>query len=99
MNVLPPSIYDGIAPAARDWFVHWAAHQVPSEFYAPLSSLDRFQQTAGRIDELLFNDGTLLYAGAAGQIGVVGAPSRQQARDRSRRTRSGSKQKSGPAPQ
>jgi alkylation response protein AidB-like acyl-CoA dehydrogenase len=74
MNVLLPSIYDGIARAARDWFVDWAAHRVPSGLDAPLSSLDRFQQTAGRIEALLFNNRTLLDAGAAGHIGVAEAP-------------------------
>jgi alkylation response protein AidB-like acyl-CoA dehydrogenase len=68
MSVLLPSIYDGIARTARDWFVQWAAQRVPSGLNAPLSSLDSFQQTAGRIDALLFNNRILLDSGATGQI-------------------------------
>ncbi|AFT89834.1 acyl-CoA dehydrogenase family protein [Paraburkholderia phenoliruptrix] len=74
MNVLLPAIYDGIARAARDWFVQWASQRVPSGLDAPLSSLERFQQTAGRIDALLFNNRTLLDAGAAGHVGPNEAP-------------------------
>src|SRR5476649_771798 len=40
MSVLLPAIYDGVARAARDWFVQWAAQRVPSGLNAPLSSLD-----------------------------------------------------------
>ena len=74
MNVLLPSIYDGVARAARDWFVHWAAQRVPSSLNAPLSSLDSFQQTVGRIDALLFNNRVLLDAGAAGHVSATEAP-------------------------
>ncbi|WP_085485313.1 acyl-CoA dehydrogenase family protein [Paraburkholderia susongensis] len=74
MNVLLPSIYDGVARAARDWFVQWAAQRVPSGLDAPLASLDRFQQTAGRIEALLFNNRTLLDAGAAGLVDAAQAP-------------------------
>jgi alkylation response protein AidB-like acyl-CoA dehydrogenase len=75
MNVLLPAIYDGVARAARDWFVQWAASRVPSGLKAPLSSLDSFQQTVGRIDTLLFNNRVLLDAGAAGQVSAAEAPS------------------------
>jgi len=74
MNVLLPAIYDGVAHAARDWFVQWAAHRVPSGLDAPLSSLDSFQQTAGRIDALLLNNRVLLDAGATNQIAAAQAP-------------------------
>ncbi|MFT4063978.1 acyl-CoA dehydrogenase family protein [Paraburkholderia sp.] len=74
MNVLLPAIYDGVARAARDWFVQWAARRAPSGLAAPLSSLERFQQTAGRIDALLFNNRTLLDAGAAGLVSAAQAP-------------------------
>lgn len=74
MNVLLPAIYDGIARAARDWFVQWAAHRVPSGLNAPLSNLERFQQTAGQIEALLFNNRTLLDAGASGRIDAAEAP-------------------------
>lgn len=74
MNVLLPSIYDGVARAARDWFVQWAANRVPSGLNAPLSSLDSFQQTVGRIDTLLFNNRILLDAGVAGQVSAAEVP-------------------------
>jgi alkylation response protein AidB-like acyl-CoA dehydrogenase len=74
MNVLLPSIYDGVARAARDWFAQWAAQRVPSGLNAPLSSLDSFQQNVGRIDTLLFNNRVLLDAGATGQITPTEAP-------------------------
>ncbi|MBV8626722.1 MAG: acyl-CoA/acyl-ACP dehydrogenase [Paraburkholderia sp.] len=74
MNVLLPAIYDGVARAARDWFVQWAAHRVPSGLNAPLSSLDSFQQTAGRIDALLLNNRVLLDAAAANHIAPAQAP-------------------------
>jgi alkylation response protein AidB-like acyl-CoA dehydrogenase len=68
MNVLLPAIYDGVARAARDWFVHWAVTRVPSGLNAPLSSLENFQQTVGRIDALLIANRTLLDAGASGAV-------------------------------
>ena len=74
MSVLLPAIYDGVARAARDWFVQWATQRVPSGLNAPLSSLDSFQQTTGRIDALLFNNRVLLDSGAAGQVAVNEAP-------------------------
>lgn len=74
MSVLLPAIYDGVARAARDWFAQWAAHRVPSGLGAPLSSLDGFQQTLGRIDALLFNNRVLLDAGARGDVAPADAP-------------------------
>jgi alkylation response protein AidB-like acyl-CoA dehydrogenase len=74
MNVLLPSIYDGVARAARDWFVQWAARRAPSGLNAPLSTLDSFQQTVGRIDALLFSNRVLLDAGAAGHVSATEAP-------------------------
>ena len=74
MNVLLPAVYDGVARAGRDWFAQWAATRVPSGLAAPLSSLDSFQQTLGRIDALLFNNRVLLDAGARGDIAPADAP-------------------------
>lgn len=73
-SVLLPAIYDSVARAARDWFVQWALRRVPSALGAPLSSLERYQQTAGEIDALLFNNRTLLDAGASGRIDAFEAP-------------------------
>jgi alkylation response protein AidB-like acyl-CoA dehydrogenase len=74
MNVLLPAIYDGVARAARDWFTQWASRRAPSGLKAPLSSLDRFQQTAGRIDALLLNNRLLLDAAAVGGLNGVEVP-------------------------
>ncbi|PLZ03599.1 acyl-CoA dehydrogenase [Burkholderia sp. WAC0059] len=74
MSVLLPAIYDGVARAARDWFVGWVARRVPSGLGAPLSSLDGFQQTAGRIDALLLSNRLLLDSAAAGGVTPAEAP-------------------------
>jgi len=73
-NVLLPAIYDGVARAARDWFVQWAAHRVPSGLNTPLSKLPHFQQTVGQIDALLFNNRMLLDAGSSGHVDAAEAP-------------------------
>ena len=64
MSVLLSAVYDGVARAARDWFVHWASTRVPANLGAPLASLAPFQQTLGRIDALLFSNRVLLDATA-----------------------------------
>lgn len=74
MNTLIPSIYDAVAQAARAWFVQWARERVPSGLNAPLSSLDRFQQTMGRIDALLFENRLLLDAAARGAVTASETP-------------------------
>ena len=74
MNTLIPSIYDAVAHAARDWFVQWLSTRTPSGLSAPLSSLDRFQQTVGRIDALLLENRVLLDAAARGAIDASEAP-------------------------
>jgi alkylation response protein AidB-like acyl-CoA dehydrogenase len=68
MAVLLSSIYDGVAQAARDWFVEFLQKRKPSNLGAPLSSLPRFQETLGRIDTLLFANRNLLDSAAAGQV-------------------------------
>ena len=64
MSVLLSAVYDGVARAARDWFVHWATTRAPANLGAPLASLASFQQTLGRIDALLFGNRVLLDATA-----------------------------------
>jgi alkylation response protein AidB-like acyl-CoA dehydrogenase len=64
MSVLLSAVYDGVARAARDWFVHWATTRAPANLGAPLASLASFQQTLGRIDALLFSNRVLLDATA-----------------------------------
>ncbi|MHC8320858.1 acyl-CoA dehydrogenase family protein [Pseudomonas sp. GB2N2] len=66
MSVLLSSVYDGVAHAARDWFVGWLEQRKPSNLGAALSTLPRFQETVGHIDTLLFANRSLLDAAAEG---------------------------------
>ncbi|WP_295475495.1 acyl-CoA dehydrogenase family protein [uncultured Pseudomonas sp.] len=68
MSVLLPSVYDGVAQAARDWLATFLQQRAPSNLGAPLASLPRFQEVLGRIDTLLFANRSLLDSAAAGQI-------------------------------
>ncbi|KAF0812640.1 putative acyl-CoA dehydrogenase YdbM [Andreprevotia sp. IGB-42] len=66
-SVLLSALYDGVAHAARDWFVQWAHSRVPANLGAPLSSVPRFQEALGEIDALLFASKTILHAATQGQ--------------------------------
>ncbi|MDO7902317.1 acyl-CoA dehydrogenase family protein [Pseudomonas sp. K1(2024)] len=68
MAVLLPTVYDGVARAARDWLANFFTQRIPSHLGAPLASLPRFQDVLGRIDTLLFASHTLLESAAAGQV-------------------------------
>jgi alkylation response protein AidB-like acyl-CoA dehydrogenase len=70
-SVLISAIYDGVARAARDWFVDWALSRRPSNLGAPLASLPRFQELVGAIDGLLLQNRVLLDAAAAGGVSPV----------------------------
>jgi alkylation response protein AidB-like acyl-CoA dehydrogenase len=67
MAVLLAAVYDGVAQAARDWFVSWLEQRKPSNLGATLSTLPRFQETVGHIDTLLFANRSLLDAAAEGR--------------------------------
>src|SRR5471030_88863 len=67
MSVLLSSVYDGVAQAARDWFVGWLEQRKPSNLGAALSTLPRFQETVGHIDTLLFANRSLLDAATEGR--------------------------------
>jgi len=67
MSVLLSAVYDGVAQAARDWFVEWLEQRKPSNLGAALSTLPRFQETLGHIDTLLFANRSLLDAAAEGR--------------------------------
>jgi alkylation response protein AidB-like acyl-CoA dehydrogenase len=54
------TVYDGIARAARDWFLHFLRTRTPSNLGAPLASLPRMQETAGAIEALLYANRVLL---------------------------------------
>ena len=66
MIALLGALYDGVARAARDWLVDFLAHRTPGSLGAPLSSLQRVQQSVGEID-------ALLWANAAQLDGLVRA--------------------------
>jgi len=56
------SVYHGIARAARDWLVGFLNERVPSNLGRPLSSLPRFQQEVGRIEQLLLVNDAMIGA-------------------------------------
>ncbi|WP_053184427.1 acyl-CoA dehydrogenase family protein [Pseudomonas thivervalensis] len=66
MAVLLAAVYDGVAQAARDWFVAWLEQRKPANLGAALATLPRFQEIVGHIDTLLFANRSLLDAAAEG---------------------------------
>ncbi|MDO7896224.1 acyl-CoA dehydrogenase family protein [Pseudomonas citrulli] len=66
MAVLLAAVYDGVAQAARDWFVSWLEQRKPSNLGAALATLPRLQETVGHIDTLLFANRSLLDAAVEG---------------------------------
>lgn len=68
MAVLISSVYDGVARAARDWFVNWLQDRKPANLGAALATLPRFQEIVGRIDSQLFSSQLLLESAAQGRV-------------------------------
>jgi alkylation response protein AidB-like acyl-CoA dehydrogenase len=60
LPVLFTTVYDGVARAARDWFIHFLKTRAPSNLGAPLSTLPRMQEAAGTIEALLYANQVLL---------------------------------------
>jgi alkylation response protein AidB-like acyl-CoA dehydrogenase len=60
MSVLFSTVYDGVARAARDWFVGFLRTRVPTNLGAPLASLPRMQEVVGAIDSALYVNRILL---------------------------------------
>jgi len=54
------TVYDGVARAARDWFVSFLKERAPSNLGAPLATLPRMHEILGAIDALLYTSRTLL---------------------------------------
>lgn len=54
------TIYDGVARAARDWFLTFLHSRVPSNLGAALATLPRMQECVGEIDALLQTNALLL---------------------------------------
>lgn len=64
-TVTVAALYDGIARAARDWFVAYAKTRRPSNLGASLATLERFQEAVGEIDGLLAVNRRLIADSAA----------------------------------
>jgi alkylation response protein AidB-like acyl-CoA dehydrogenase len=62
--VLFAAIYNGVALAARDWFVDFLRRRKPTNLGAPLATVPRLQQVVGEIDQLLYVNRTLLQSAA-----------------------------------
>lgn len=52
-SLLVASVYDGIARAARAWFLAFSRTRIPANLGKPLASLPKFQEAAGEIEGLL----------------------------------------------
>jgi alkylation response protein AidB-like acyl-CoA dehydrogenase len=61
------ALYDGIARAARDWFLGHLHNRRPSNLGASLATLDRFQEAAGEIEGWLTVNRRLI-AGATAEL-------------------------------
>ena len=59
------ALYDGIARAARDWFVSHLKSRAPSNLGAPLATLPRFQEAVGEIEAWLAVNRRLIASAAA----------------------------------
>jgi alkylation response protein AidB-like acyl-CoA dehydrogenase len=60
VSVLFSTVYDGVARAARDWFVGFLRTRTPANLGAPLASLPRMQEVVGAIDSALYVNRILL---------------------------------------
>ncbi|MFJ3468055.1 acyl-CoA dehydrogenase family protein [Pseudomonas sp. NPDC090201] len=79
MAVLLSALYDGVARAARDWWVSFLQTRTPSNLGTPLASLPRFQGVTGEIDTLLFTNKSVLDAAVLGHTDPATAPQIKQA--------------------
>ncbi|GAB6854362.1 acyl-CoA dehydrogenase family protein [Asaia astilbis] len=59
-GVLIAALYDGVARAARDWFLSFLKDRVPANLGQPLASLPRFHEIAGEIEALLLSNEALI---------------------------------------
>lgn len=62
--VLIGALYDGIARAARDWFVEFLKTRTPANLGAPLATLPRMQDAVGEIEARLAVNARLLASAA-----------------------------------
>ncbi|MGO4123643.1 acyl-CoA dehydrogenase family protein [Inquilinus sp. YAF38] len=62
--VLIGALYDGIARAARDWFVEFLKTRAPANLGAPLATLPRMQDAVGEIEARLAVNARLIASAA-----------------------------------
>lgn len=71
-GLLIASVYDGIARAAKDWFIDFSRNRIPANLGKPLATLPKFAEAAGEIDALLTVNRRLIQTAAretdAGEI-------------------------------
>jgi len=60
LPILFATVYDGVAQAARQWFIEFLKTRTPSNLGAPLATLARMQDAVGQIDALLYQNRILL---------------------------------------
>ena len=72
-TLLISALYTGVAEAARDWLVGFLRERAPANLGAPLATLPRMQEAAGRIEALLLTNRRLI-AGAAAETDQGQAP-------------------------
>ena len=58
------ALYDGVARAARDWFVTYLTERTPTALGASLSTLPRFQEAVGEIDARMLTNRVLIESAA-----------------------------------
>jgi alkylation response protein AidB-like acyl-CoA dehydrogenase len=58
------ALYDGVARAARNWFVTYLTERTPTALDASLSTLPRFQEAVGEIDARLLTNRVLIESAA-----------------------------------
>jgi alkylation response protein AidB-like acyl-CoA dehydrogenase len=63
--LLIAALYTGVAEAARDWIVAFLRDRAPANLGAPLATLPRMQEAAGRIEALLLANRRLVDGAAA----------------------------------
>jgi len=61
LPILFATVYDGVAQAARLWFIDFLKTRKPSNLGAALATLPRMQEAVGTIDALLYQSRILLH--------------------------------------
>ena len=61
-SVLLPTLYDGVARAARHWLIGFLKSRAPANLGATLATLPRFQDLVGEMDSLLLANKMILSA-------------------------------------